>query len=90
MRKLQENKVNTLNCANCNAPLVEIMVTRPDEDINFKMQADCPHCGDKSFIKTFKGGFHYGSTEYTTVVSFGDLNDEVLIIKTAKGEKAWK
>lgn len=89
MTKLKEGKIVTLECINCSAPLVEIMVTRPDDPINFKFKANCPHCGDQSFIKTIQGGVHYSSTEYTTVVSFSDPAQELVTINTAKGEKPW-
>lgn len=49
-----------LSCSNCNAILVDVYSTRPGEPQVWRLQAVCPFCGDKSFIKEVKGGFHFG------------------------------
>ncbi len=53
-----------LCCSNCDKPLVVIWRTRPNEKlknklIQWKLKAKCCYCGDASFAKTVKGGFHY-------------------------------
>jgi hypothetical protein len=49
-----------LACSNCRAGLVDIWITRPDQPFEWKVRANCPFCGDKSFVEVVKGGFHYG------------------------------
>jgi hypothetical protein len=49
-----------LSCSNCNAILVDIWVTRPNQPIECKVQAKCAFCGDRSFVKLIKGGYYHG------------------------------
>lgn len=49
-----------IDCSNCNAALMDIWRSRPNESHTWKLRASCPFCGDKSFIVEVKGGFHPG------------------------------
>lgn len=49
-----------LSCSDCRAKLVDVWITRPAEDIQSKLSATCPFCGDKSFSTEVTGGFHVG------------------------------
>jgi hypothetical protein len=56
-----------LACRNCKAGLFQFWVTRPgeidphtNEPFEWKIQANCPFCGDRSFVKTVKGNGHAG------------------------------
>jgi DNA-directed RNA polymerase subunit RPC12/RpoP len=48
-----------LTCSNCKSKLVDIWVTSPQIKAKFKYQANCPFCGDKSYIKEVEGGICY-------------------------------
>ena len=48
------------SCSNCNAILMDIWRTRPHEPEVWKVRANCPFCGDKSFATEVQGGFHFG------------------------------
>lgn len=47
-------------CSNCDAILMDIFRTRPHEPETWKIKANCPFCGDASFITEIRGGFHCG------------------------------
>jgi len=57
---LKDGGHHHIRCSNCNAPLVDVWITRPDEDVVWSLQFNCVHCEDHSFIQTVKGGFHIG------------------------------
>lgn len=91
-----------LKCSNCLAPLAEILIVDKDFDMKWKFKADCPHCGDHSFIEEVKGRFYIGpglenndKTDlegdkdqiYTIVETFEQV-DDVVVVKTIKG-KQW-
>ncbi len=79
-----------IECSACGAPLVDCWITKKKFDIQTKIIADCPHCGDKSFEQTIGGGFHLGITDYTVLVdqTINDDNNQIYI-ETAKGTKLW-
>ena len=79
-----------IKCSACNAPLVNVLITqKTDDDQEIKFRADCPHCGDKSYIKPITGaGWFLGFTDFTEYTDFIDEND-VVNIKTVKGAKTW-
>ena len=77
-----------LECSACGAPLVDCWLTKPDFDIETKLRAECPHCGDHSFEETIKGGFHLGITDYTMIID-QILDNNKVFIETAKGDKPW-
>ena len=56
---LLDGRKEYLTCANCKARLVELWHTRPEEKNKLKFKANCPFCGDKSYIKEFSTGFHF-------------------------------
>ena len=59
-----------INCSNCEAPLLEVWTapTPEEEDSRgAKIRADCPHCGDRSFVKEVKGKFFLGATKFTGI-----------------------
>jgi hypothetical protein len=81
-----------LRCNICRAPLVDVWITRPNEGVDipgfnrrveWDLQADCPHCGNKSPKKRILGGFMLGDTEYTRYIDFPE-EDGVIHIKTVK------
>lgn len=76
-------------CSNCKAPLVDVLVTKPEENYNWEIQADCPFCSDKSFKTKIHGLYFLGHTEYTSFVDTicDGTNVEV---KTSKGDKEWQ
>lgn len=88
LQGLKDGGHTIIECSACGAPLVDIWVTRPDEDYDWSLEANCPHCGDHSFVVEVHGGFHQGHTDYTTVVSF-DTNGETIVFETKKGKKEY-
>lgn len=46
-----------LTCANCDAGLVDIVLTEYDPSLAVKVRANCPFCGDSSFIKEVPGPY---------------------------------
>lgn len=101
MSKLADGGHSYLSCSDCNAWLVDVWVTRPNEEMVWKLQAECPFCGDRSFVTELKGGFHYGGA-YTpnpedpddqflsTRIETADLvtqnNDTIVLFKVIKAE----
>ncbi len=47
-----------LDCSACGAALLDVWSTRPGEPHTWKLRANCPFCGDSSFVTEIKGGFH--------------------------------
>ncbi len=54
-----------LVCSACNAPLLTIIVTHLNPDIEMNYAARCPHCGDRSFNQKIQGQVVVGHTDYT-------------------------
>lgn len=74
-----------LYCSNCNKVLMEIWVMRPDEKnpatgepLKTQVSADCPFCGDHSFIKDIIGGFAPGGY---SLPKEDDENDEIPVTR---------
>lgn len=56
-----------IRCSNCNAILMDILISRPKEPQTWKVQASCPFCPprpdgkpESSYPVDIKGGFHAG------------------------------
>ena len=62
-----------LDCSACGALLVDIWSTDPNQDFTWKVRANCPFCGDKSYEKEVKGLFHYGG--YGRLAEGSDCDD---------------
>lgn len=85
-------------CSECNAPLAELWITRPEMKIKSEVVAECPHCGDKSYITELQGKFHLGQTECTSIVNqeleMDTLADGTLLqkilLKTVKGDEPYE
>lgn len=81
-------------CSNCNAKLVEIWRTKPNVKIKTTVTAKCGICGDKSFAKVIRGGFHMAPVENGLVnlidTKQGDAvqdGDDILMTLTIVTEK---
>lgn len=57
-----------LRCGACGVPLVEILVTNKDIDVETVVAAKCDHCGDRSFNETIKGTFGMLTTDESILV----------------------
>jgi hypothetical protein len=76
-----------LTCSNCDAALVDIVITDPEVAVETVCRATCPFCGDTSFEKTIKGLMGYDGfaresedgnlVEYTRLRMI-DIVDDVL------------
>ena len=78
-----------VKCSNCQAPLAEIAITRPQVDSSYKLLFNCDHCGDKAFPVMVKGEFHLGATDYTCSASYDEIpnpdpNVVMVLIETLK------
>lgn len=78
-----------LECSNCWCPLVEIKITNHDVDTKWKLIAECPYCGDKSFAFDVKGLYGISYTKYATMVD-QNTDGETTVFKMVKGEVQWK
>ena len=87
-----------VKCSECGAPLAELWITRPEMKIRSEVTADCPHCGDKSFIVELEGKFHLGQTDFTAIVDQElnmDRDDDGMLVqkihlKTEKGDTPYE
>ena len=84
-----------IKCSKCAAELVEIWVVRPDAPVRSEIIADCPHCGDQSFMKKVRGQYCIGQIESgktvmtNTPTEFETVDGQLLQkvrINTVKGE----
>lgn len=88
-----------IKCSNCLAPLVDVWLIDKELDIRWKLKAECPHCGDYSFVYDIQGRYYLGpgyenmdkndvegdkDKIYTTLDTF-DNNGSIILIKTKKG-----
>lgn len=46
-----------LECSNCNAFLLDLLMNHPDQEKLVMVKANCPFCGDSTFTHEVKGGF---------------------------------
>lgn len=60
LKGLKDGGCQSIRCSACDAPLLQVWITRPQEEVVWTIQAICGHCGDHSFNKEIKGGFHLG------------------------------
>lgn len=81
------SKHHSFRCSSCDAPLADIEVTNPSEDVVWNIYAECCHCGDRSYTQTVHGWFAIGGTDetlsYTQMEDF-DMDADPIVIKTVK------
>lgn len=65
-----------IECSNCEAPLAEVWVHKPEIDRKTKIKIHCGHCGDWSFEKNVNGEFYLGGTQYSGIESIEEKNAE--------------
>lgn len=85
-----------VHCSSCRAALLDVFRTRPHEPHRWKLKANCPFCGDVSFIVEVVGGFHIGGIALSpddepdedravsTIVESSDINDDTFIFVVQK------
>lgn len=101
---METEPVTRVQCSNCIAPLANLLQANPGtRGVAFKIVAECPHCGDRSFEYTVYGGFGLGNgglsnPEYPDDadedIVYTDVIDQtwegdVIVLKTRK-RKDWK
>lgn len=92
-RGLEDGGHVIVRCSNCNAGLLDIWRTLPHavnprtgKVFQWKVRANCPFCGDRSFVTEVEGVFHvggYGEVKHdnedddipSTVIQGTDVND---------------
>ena len=72
-------------CSNCAAPLMDLWQFNPTKDVIYKVRAECPFCGDHSWVKDVYS-YSFGPTgmlgkDGQPYCSIGDWYD-----KTINGE----
>lgn len=70
-----------LECSGCGERLIEVWITSPDEGSEWKLRAHCPHCNDKSWPVTIRGGFNLAGLDNTELDNF-DTNGDIIEIYT--------
>ncbi len=77
-QELDEDNTNKIIivCSNCNKPLVEIWVIRPNAPIKSEIVAKCCHCGDKSFKMSVAGQYCIGNLE-SGVTKLADITTDM-------------
>ena len=86
-----------LKCRNCNTPLADIFITKPDIPVAMEVMANCALCGDESWRVKVNGGFHVGVAVVDKNGNFTagegkmyvkhetyDADGDLIIIKTGK------
>lgn len=82
---LVEHSHHLLKCSACGEDLLDVMVTEPKIEEEWQYRADCPHCGDHSFLTArIKGGTYIGHTS-KTVYTGADIEGDKVYLRTAKG-----
>src|SRR3990172_5212075 len=70
----------TIDCSNCNKPLLDLMVVR-NIDVEQKWLVKCPYCGDESFTVTTLGEVRFRSAdELDLEVENFDMKDGIVIL----------
>lgn len=54
-QKVYVRESKTIKCSNCDKSLLDVVLTREDENQQRTYKVHCPYCGDKSFPTTFLG-----------------------------------
>lgn len=90
-----------VRCSNCEAILMDLWKTLPkngEKEIKWKVRANCPFCGDKSFVHDVEGVFHkggYGKVKEddpnddfpSTVIESEECVDGVFMFKILKANE---
>lgn len=72
-----------IDCSNCNKPLVDLWLIHPIEQ-TFRLRANCPYCGDKSFIKEINWRFHIGPPNDSLSCTSINYGEELITINVEK------
>lgn len=80
-----------LSCSNCEAKLVEIVVTHKFEKELWKVRAECPFCGDKSYVVGIAGEIRFMPASNRLRITDSELvknslNEEILLFRTSKND----
>lgn len=86
---LKDGGKHVIECSNCGAPLAEVWVTQPELRYRWKLRAKCCHCGDASFIVKINGGFDLGSTDYTIIGPYEEIESDGYILIETEKLKVW-
>lgn len=82
-----------VECSDCKAPLLDIWITGKTDAVENQFIAECPHCGDKSYLSSVKGLIYMGVTDYTHIenVETEKLSENLnkTLVKTGVSKK-WK
>jgi len=76
-QKLEDVDHIIVKCSSCDKALVEIWVVSRDS-VDSKIVANCPFCGDKSFIYEINGQFLLGHMDDTVIVDT-DVDDNNIV-----------
>jgi hypothetical protein len=93
LKGLKEASHHPLHCSRCGAPLLDVMVVKPEFNVTLEYRADCPHCGNHSYPVEVTGGIAIGlladePEAYTICVGMEPI-DGTVHLRTKKGKKAY-
>lgn len=89
---MSNTKEFVLQCSSCQKDLANIFCSETNDDINWKIKANCPYCGDSSFVIEFEGLFQYcgivkdinGVDTPQTIVTDAEILDKHIQLKVSK------
>jgi DNA-directed RNA polymerase subunit RPC12/RpoP len=59
---------DTIKCANCRNPLVDVIKVRENDEIEQEIKALCPYCGDESYLYRINGHIFIQAAQGLAVV----------------------
>lgn len=82
-------------CSNCNAPLLDIWETQPTSEPVWLVRAECPFCGDHSFVQEINSvhfcptGLDTGDGPYCGLGDWypSEKDEQILIFEMVKARE---
>lgn len=86
--ELQDGGKTVISCSSCGKPLIEVWIIQSKFPMQSQVYAQCPYCGDHSFIQKFKGKICLGHLENTVIIDMEEelfsKNEDGFIIQKVK------
>lgn len=80
---------DSIKCANCDSKIVDVIKVQENKEKQLQIIAECPFCGDSSFLYEIKGVVYLQATDGITIVDMPtevDNNRTKMIIRCVKNE----
>jgi hypothetical protein len=78
---------HVLQCSACGRDLIKVLVVRPKIPMTLNYRADCPFCGDHSWMVPITGGVVFVVTDHV-INTTTDIEDDNVFIRTMKANVA--